>query len=134
MKKRTKGVVVAVLGIVIIIGVWFVVPMRVIEMPVVITVGDRIGINLDKDKVYLGTTPPGTQIKRGISIVSEKEGRLFIEVEGITFVSPDRKRVDVKEGGQVSVMLVADVPANQELGMYEGKVKIVAKRVWKVLS
>jgi len=96
-------------------------------------VGDKIGVNLDTDKIYFGKTHPGGMAKRHLNI-SNNYGfsvRTNINVEGeITdFISVSENNFIIEPHSSKEITYYAETTEDTEKGTYEGKTIVVFKRV-----
>lgn len=104
---------------------------QVIEMD--LNVADYAGFNVDTDKLFFGSTTPGSTSRREIVVENIWEDELFVtliatgELRGWSSFS-DNKFV-IKPGETKGVNITVSVPKNAEVRKYTGKTVIHFKKI-----
>jgi len=132
MKKKEAMLliflVVIVAGLVSISYNYFFV-LEVNEIDFQVNVENRLGFNVDTDKLYFGTTYPGGVGKREVFIENYDypKVRVNIKVYGDIneWVSVDANHFVLEQGESKSVIFYVNVPKDAEYQNYEGKIKII---------
>lgn len=99
-------------------------------IPMDVTVGDYLGVNLDDDALHFGTLNPGSSSQRTILLRAEYYAvAITLTVEGIPFVFPERNSFILQQGEQeiVRVYAVTDILTPRK--RYEGTLVITTKKL-----
>lgn len=105
-------------------------PITQQRIPLDVTVGDYLGVNLDDDALHFGTLNPGSSSQRGILLRADNYAvAITLAVEGIPFIFPERDHLVLQQGEQeiVRVYAVTDILTPRK--HYEGALVITAKKL-----
>lgn len=108
---------------------------EVILVPNQVKIDDKMGLNVDTDKLYFGKLIPGNTGQRDIFLNNTKEYSLQVSVlkEGETaeWISLSKNNFIVLPGARTNVTVYASPPKNPPPAKraYEGHLKVVMKRV-----
>lgn len=93
-----------------------------------LTVGDRVGFNIDSNAVYFGKTLPGSMAKRDLIVSNDFEERVLVIVETTgdfsKWVSWSESNFYLNPNDVKNITLTASVPNNAQLGDYFGSVTV----------
>ncbi|MBU2589537.1 MAG: hypothetical protein KKA65_01105 [Nanoarchaeota archaeon] len=95
-------------------------------------VGDRIGINLDTDKLWFGTVKPGASATRSIIISNDFDFPISIkflvkgELEDNIAFSENNVIINSKKNKEIRV--TANAPRGMSFGNYSSTMKVVLRR------
>jgi hypothetical protein len=117
----------------LIVLVFVVVVLQPVERQVMsaqVNVDDYVGINLDNDKLYFGTIPPGDGGKRHVVFTGEKERVVTIRLSGEAggWIQPETTLVRVDKGEERKVLFVIRVPENASFGNHTAEVYFTSYR------
>ncbi len=136
MKKTTKfylwygGLALFVVLLFTILGYYFFHPLTRQEIPIDVTIGDYVGINLDPGSLHFGTLLPGTSARRYFVLRADQEDiAISLIVADIPFVIPEATSFILHKGENRSVTFTAAPPKELEKRTYIGKLIILTKRL-----
>ena len=121
------------IGIVLVIGfalaVWSI-PRTVHSLPVFLSVGDRVGFNLDGNALYMGKGLAGSVAERGFEVTNPYNETVYVRIvtEGdlapwLTVVPSVSMRMGPNE--KKMVVIRGQIPFNALDGDYNGTIRIV---------
>lgn len=105
-------------------------PLTQQTIPLDITIGEPLGINLDDDALHFGTLNPGSSSQRSILLRAEHYAvAITLHIQGIPFVFPEREHLILRRGEQeiVRVYAVTDILTPRK--HYEGDLVITTKKL-----
>ncbi|MDP1695112.1 MAG: hypothetical protein Q8L34_06245 [Candidatus Woesearchaeota archaeon] len=105
-------------------------PLTRQEIPIHLSVGDYVGINLDKDALYFGTLRPSSKVERPLVFRADHypiSVQLFIE--GIPFVTAEESLFTLQKGESKSVRFFAQVDKDAGKKDYTGKLIVLTKKL-----
>lgn len=106
------------------------VDVRDIEMD--LKVGDRIGFNVDADKLWFGMTNPGGSAKREVVISNDNEYLVVVRFiplgELKDYVSISENNVVLRQQEEKTISITASVPRDMPYGNYTGVMRVVFKK------
>lgn len=95
-----------------------------------VNVADHIGIILDPDKLHFGSVTPGSKLHRAVTFTADRKQMMVIEVTGTEFVFPSENNFLMEKDEQKKIQFTAHPPDETPLGLYEGKIIIISKRLF----
>lgn len=99
-------------------------------IPVDITVGDYLGVNLDDDALHLGTIRPGSSAQRSIVLRADSsDSEIRVIVEGIPFLFPEYEVLTLKKGKSEVLRFFAVTDLFTPKKKYEGRIILLTKRL-----
>lgn len=99
-------------------------------IPMDVTVGDYLGVNLDDDALHFGTLNPGSSAQRGVLLRADSYAvAVTLTVEGIPFVFPERDSLILQQGEQAIVRMYAVTDLLTPRKRYEGTLRIITKKL-----
>lgn len=96
-----------------------------------LTVGDKVGLNVDTDAIWFGIVPPGGIGTKHINIAAEKTGEFVIKLHGelASWVSVSENNFVLNKGENRSISVLANVPFNAKKGDYNGTLEVYIRKV-----
>ncbi len=89
---------------------------------------NKVGFNLDKDRIHFGTISNGGNSKRQIDLHNTKLVRVEVRLIGIgdikEFLYFEPQKIVLSPGETVNVSITAIVPPNTPYGGYEGYIRV----------
>ncbi len=136
MKKKTKlSILHLFLGVLLVVAATLVSyyslhPLSRQVYPVDLSIGDYIGINLDKDALHFGTLRPGSVVGRPVVIRAEQYPiAVTVFVEGLPFVTVEEPSFTLQTGESKAIRLVATVEKTVEKNTYNGTLVVLTKHL-----
>lgn len=136
MKKKTKlSILYLLLGVLLVVALTLVSyyslhPLSRQVYLVDLSVGDYIGINLDKDALHFGTLRPGSVVGRPIILKAEQYPiAVTVFVEGLPFVTVEEPSFTLQQGESKAIRLFATVEKTIEKDTYNGTLVVLTKRL-----
>ncbi|GEM_PF-2856188 len=132
MKKiNVIGIVLLALLVTIFLTIWFYGSMHSFvkqEIPIDLTVGDYMGINVDVDSLHFGTLRKDFSAEKKILIRADRAD-IFItlDVQDIPFVQPEVDYFFLKQGASREVILTATIDKDTPPGYYQGTLLILIR-------
>ncbi len=106
--------------------------LDVSEIEIDMAVGDRVGINLDTDKLWFGTLKPGSTAIRSIDIKNDYEFpitvKLSVEGELEERIRISKSFINLEPGQTTKVEISANVPVKKKYGNYTSKLVIISRK------
>lgn len=106
---------------------------QIATMDMEVKVADNLGLNADTDKIYFGKLVPGTSGQRKVHINNSADYPLKVvifskgEIAKWVSMSDNNFILEGNEGTQI--ILEAEVPEDQPLGVYSGSLVVVFKKL-----
>lgn len=111
----------------------FFIVLDVKEIGIDFVVSDHSGFNIDTDAIHLGTLQHGAEGKRNITIQNirhipiKAHIKIIGDIKDYVYVSENHFKL--MPGKAKDISFIAPVPYGQELGLYNGTVRIVFTRI-----
>lgn len=106
--------------------------ISVTEYDVRLNVGDRIGVDIDKERISFGTMLQNSVASRKIEATNNEDRLIKISIEQtgstLQFVSPEENNIILNPNETRELNFLAKVPKDAAFGNYTGKVKITVTR------
>ena len=133
MNNSTLFIITLVLFLIVILGTsylfYFFVPYTVQEAPIFVTVGDKVGIDVNTTALVFGTIEPGFGAERTVKLYAPVDQKIFLHIEGIDFIRLEEKEVILEANETKYIAAFAEPPEDTEKKKYEGKLVMVIKEL-----
>ena len=142
-KKNFTIVAVVCVGILILLGMWIyhnaTSPVDTFEYGMQVYVGDKIGFNLDKDKIWFGIVPPGMSGTRAVGMNNTHPYPVEVKVSatgdlakwvGVTNVTSNPFTLNPGEAQSVVIVVTIPVDVPADFSGYDGKLTIRSYRIF----
>jgi len=136
MKKKTRKIhlYIALLLVftlfITVLGYYALHPLTRQEIPIRLSVGDYVGINLDKDALYFGTLQLNSQVERPLVFRADQYPiSIQLLIEDIPFVTAEESFFTLQQGESKSVRFFAKVLIDAEKKEYRGKLIVLTKKL-----
>ena len=105
-------------------------PLTRQEIPIQLSVGDYVGINLDTDALYFGTLRPDSQVERPLLFRADRYPiSVQLIIENIPFVTAEESLFTLQKGESKAVRFFAQVDKDTEQKDYTGKLIVLTKKL-----
>ena len=99
-------------------------------LPLDVTIGEPLSINLDDDALHFGTLNPGSSSQRSILLRAEHYAvAITLHVQGVPFVFPEKDSLLLQRGEQEIVRMYAVTDILTPRKHYEGALVITTKKL-----
>lgn len=109
---------------------------EIIMLPNQVKIDDKMGLNVDTDKLYFGKLVPGNTGQRDIFLNNTKnyplQASLFKEGETAPWISFSKNNIIIAPHTRTNVTVYASPPRTPPLEKraYDGNIKVIMKRVF----
>ncbi|MBS3144166.1 hypothetical protein J4208_01130 [Candidatus Woesearchaeota archaeon] len=136
MKKKTRKIYLYIVLLLVftllvtVLGYYVLHPLTRQEIPIYLSVGDYVGINLDKDALYFGTLKPNSQVERPLVFRADHYPiSVQLLIEDIPFVTAEESFFILQEGEVKAIRFFAQVDKDVEKKEYTGKLIVLTKKL-----
>ncbi|MEK6903771.1 MAG: hypothetical protein AABW64_03945 [Nanoarchaeota archaeon] len=97
------------------------------EIPILVRIGNKVGIDVNTTALTFGTLQPGLSVERILQVRTEKTEKLHFFVTNISFIFLDEDTLFISPNETRHIRVTAAPPLSTPIGEYHGLLLILGK-------
>mgnify|MGYP000076586692 CR=1 FL=1 len=102
-------------------------PYKIQEIPILLEIGEKVGINVNTTAITFSVVMPGTKAERILTFTSNVTEIIKLYVKDVPFVYLSVDEIIIHPNEEKTVTIIAAPPKNAQSKNYTGKLLIISR-------